>query len=234
MSEPVRIGLVAEGITDFVVVNAAIEAMLKGRPFVLKLLQPEASVAFFGTGDAGQHGGGWKGVWSWCSQARQRSGNLATDISLELYDLFVIHLDADVADEEPEATSPIKGLPCSLPCPPAVATTNELRRVLLQWTGDSRLPPKTVVCIPSKSTEAWVIEALFPYDKVWKKHGECLPDPSSRLGQQPLLKRLQKSKADFEKHGPQIQMSWPLVVARLGEAARFQSDFAAALAACSE
>jgi hypothetical protein len=53
-----RIGLVAEGKTDQVVIEAALKAILE-RPFILTLLQPETSDPF---GDAGPLGGGWGGV----------------------------------------------------------------------------------------------------------------------------------------------------------------------------
>jgi hypothetical protein len=46
MSDTLKIALVAEGITDYEVLNAAIESMLNGRSFDLKLLQPEGSNAF--------------------------------------------------------------------------------------------------------------------------------------------------------------------------------------------
>ena len=52
----VRIGLVAEGKTDLVVIEAALQSILGDRSFVLKLLQPETSAPF---GGAGQHGGGF-------------------------------------------------------------------------------------------------------------------------------------------------------------------------------
>lgn len=75
MSEPLRIAVVAEGVTDFAVIEAAIAAMLAERPFVLTALQPEGNVAFTGGGEAGPFGGGWKGVYRWCpagSSARRR------------------------------------------------------------------------------------------------------------------------------------------------------------------
>ena len=74
MSSPVRIALVSEGITDYVVLKAAIESMLDGRSFILTLLQPEGSVAFSGGGNAGPFGGGWKGVHRWCLQSAVRGG----------------------------------------------------------------------------------------------------------------------------------------------------------------
>ena len=61
MSSTVRIALVAEGVTDYEVLKAAIESMLMGKSFDMKLLQPEGSVAFTGAGSAGAFGGGWKG-----------------------------------------------------------------------------------------------------------------------------------------------------------------------------
>src|SRR5208283_5212656 len=129
--------------------------------FDLKLLQPEGSVAFMGGGDAGPFGGGWKGVYSWCLQAAQRGdGNLSRDPLFISYDLLVLHLDADVADEDPanQRVDPIPSLagvlPCARDCPPASATTHPLRRVLLSWAGETQAPRQTVLCTPSKSTEA--------------------------------------------------------------------------------
>jgi hypothetical protein len=57
MSRTVRIALVAEGVTDYEVLKAAIESMLNGQSFDMKLLQPEGSVAFTGAGSAGALGG---------------------------------------------------------------------------------------------------------------------------------------------------------------------------------
>ena len=51
MSDTLRIALVGEGVTDFVVLKAAVNSMLGGRSFDLKLLQPEGSVAFTGSGN---------------------------------------------------------------------------------------------------------------------------------------------------------------------------------------
>ena len=42
MSEPLKIGLIAEGPTDFEVIQAALKAILPD-PFIMTLLQPEAT-----------------------------------------------------------------------------------------------------------------------------------------------------------------------------------------------
>ncbi|WP_295389816.1 hypothetical protein [uncultured Thiodictyon sp.] len=233
MSDTIRIALVAEGITDYDVLNAAIESMLGGRSFDLKLLQPEGSVAFIGSGEAGEFGGGWKGVYRWCHQAVARSeGQLRDDPLFLGYDLLLIHLDADVAGEDPADSLPELAalLPCAQPCPPSNATTDALRKVLLGWVGETQVPPRTVLCTPSKSTEAWDMGVFFPSDKEMLKHGfECYAKPENRLGQQPLRQRFAKTHSDYAARALAIQAGWPSVVDRLTEAHRFQADFMAAV-----
>lgn len=237
MSSMVRIALVAEGVTDYEVLNAAIEAMLNGRSFDLKLLQPEDSIAFAGGGNAGPFGGGWRGVYKWCRQATERNEGCLRDDPLFLnYDLLLLHLDADVAAEDPAnyAIAPIPELagvlPCEHPCPSPTATTDRLRNVMLSWVGETQTPPKTVLCTPSKSTEAWVMAVFFPKDKVMAKLGwECHPKPESRLGQQPVRERFYKNQLAYSQRKSELQSGWPTVVRRLTEARRFQDDFLFAL-----
>lgn len=237
MSKPVRIALVAEGVTDYEVLRAAIESMLNGRSFDLKLLQPEGSVAFTGEGDAGPLGGGWKGVYKWCLQAAQRGGgSLSGDPLFMGYDLLVLHLDADVADENPanQHRDPIPELagilPCAQNCPPPSATTNPLRQVLLSWVGEGQIPQQTVLCTPSKSTEAWVMGVFFPQDREMTRRGwECHPNPEKRLGQQPLRHRFSKRQRDYQSRQADLQAGWPTIVARLSEAQRFHDDFVTAV-----
>ena len=229
MFEPLRIALVAEGVTDYEMLRAAIDSMLAGRSFDLKLLQPEGSVAFIG--------GGWRGVYKWCLQLVERGGGrLSGDPLFDGYDLLLIHLDADVAGEDP-ANYPVNPmpevagvLPCEEPCPPARATTGNLRQVLLAWIGESRVPARTVVCTPSKNIEAWVMAVFFPNDRDMKRKGwECHPDPEVRLRQQPKGKRFAKSWAEYRERQSDLREAWPSVVVRLPEARRFQEDFIEAL-----
>ncbi len=232
MSDVLRIGIIAEGFTDGIVIRAAIEAMLAGRPFVTVPLHPEGSYAFQPTGDVGPLGGGWKGVYKWCRQTAARAGGrLRDDILLEQVDILIVHLDADVASKTDIAEFPeLAGqLPCELPCPPASATVDRLRLVLLGWLGETDLPPATVLCIPSKSTEAWVMTALYPADPAMKKLGpECHRDPVSRLGLQKLASRIRKSQEDYQRQAAEFAAAWPRLVTSLSEAARFQNDFQSA------
>jgi len=225
---PCGLPLVAEGPTDRIVIEAALRAIVPGRPFVLKQLQPEGSLAF------GQFGGGWTGVYRWCKQAAARGGGqLARDALLfENYDLLVLHMDADVAgmNYSDGSITPQPGdgaLPCELPCPPASATTNALRTVLLSWSGETAAPARTVICMPSKSTEAWVVAALFPHDLAVRQGIECFPDPGSRLAQQPKSRRIRKGQRGYQGIAERLEQAWPRLAAPAGlsEARRFQAGF---------
>jgi hypothetical protein len=223
---------VAEGITDYVVLNAAVASILGERPFDLKLLQPEGSVAFTGGGNAGLFGGGWKGVYQWCLQATQRGGgSLSGDPLFINYDLLILHLDADVASEDPANIVQLAGiLPCEQPCPPAHTTTDPLRKILLSWVGETHTSPNTVLCTPSKSTEAWVMAIFFPDDREMTNQGwECHRKPENRLGQQPKQHRFAKNHEDYKYRETEMQTCWPMIVESLTEARRFHDDFTIAI-----
>lgn len=227
MSEEVRIALVAEGPTDRIVIESAVEAMVADRPFVLRQIQPEQSAAF------GQAGTGWVGVYRWCKQAAKRGGGrLRDDQLLREYHLLLLHLDADAADKD-YADGAILGeppdLPCAAACPPSSATTNALRIVLLRWAGEAATPPRVVLCTPSKATEAWVVAAIFPGDPS-VPNIECLPNPEVRLAAQPAPVRIRKKQRDYDSKRSEFRDAWPTLVTTLSEAARFSSEFAAELA----
>jgi len=152
------------------------------------------------------------------------------------HDILVIHIDADVAGKSyhESGTTPDSGdrlLPCELDCPPASATVDALREVLLSWLGETQIPPRTVLCVPSKSTEAWVVAALFPNDEAMRKGMECWTDPENRLAQQPRSRRIRKTQRDYEANRQRLSEAWPLLVGKhhLGEAKRFQHELLSAL-----
>jgi hypothetical protein len=233
MSDPLRIALVAEGPTDKIVIEAALKSILDDRSFILKQLQPEGSLAF------GPLGSGWTGVYRWCRQASQRGqGWLSRDALLfAAYDLLILHVDADVAGMRYEDSSiaPAQSngeLPCERPCPPASATTNCLRRVVLCWCGEERVPNRVVFCMPSKSTEAWVLAALFPSDVAMRDGIECYPDPEIRLGQQKKRHRIRKCQRDYQERVEVFCDKWHELAGNsgLGEAQRFHNAFKKAVA----
>lgn len=234
MSEPLRVALVGEGPTDGVVIESALRAILGERPFVLKQIFPEGSSSF------GAMGTGWVGVYRWCHQSAKRgNGRISQDaLVFQNCDLLLLHLDADVAGFSYEDGSltvePSDGaLPCEQPCPPPSATANALRPVLLSWCGETDVPPKTVICMPSKSTEAWVVAMLFPNDQAVQPGIECCANAEARLTQQPKAQRLRKRKRDYVDRADLFVAEWPRIASpgALTEAERFQSEFLAAVPA---
>ncbi|WP_395734768.1 hypothetical protein [Prosthecobacter sp.] len=229
-----RIALVAEGLGDGVVIHAALESMLGGQPFVLQQLFPDTSLAFGGMGT------GWGGVYRWChASAKRGSGRLSGDNllwGLGMYDLLILHLDVDVAGKEygealgreyADILLPTDlPLPCDKPCPPAADAANELRKVLLSWCGETQVPPKTVLCTPSKNTGAWVVAALFPTEPEMIRRGwECHPAPESRFSALPASVRIKKTPLDYRSKRHVIIAEWARLCNDLPQAARFSEEF---------
>jgi len=99
MSDGLTIGIVAEGPTDHIVLEHVLSA-LTTTPMTFLTLQPDTSIGLAGAAD--RHGGGWRGVLSWCQAATAESGTIAGYLSSAYgpkIDFLVIHLDADVASD---------------------------------------------------------------------------------------------------------------------------------------
>jgi len=234
MSDPLRVALVVEGPTDFIVLSAAIESLLPDVEIVFQVLQPEFSAPFEAPG--GATGLGWSGVYHWCRQAaREGNGRVSQSSLFVFHHLLVVQIDADVAGmtyNQGRIEEQIEDLPCEKPCPPPSDTTNILRSVVLRWLGEPKLPGQVVFCTPSKSMEAWVMAALFPENElVESDEWECHANPAAQLGQQPKHVRIEKRPKDYVAKQQDLLAAWPAVRARLTEADRFSRDFLACVEA---
>lgn len=149
MSE-LRVALVAEGTTDAVVIEAALRVL--SRSFVLTQLQPELTRPKLGNG--------WGGVLRWCLDFATRGhARLEDDPTLPGFDLFVVHIDADVADKsyadlgnEINTIAVQRGwptLPRAMPCPPPDGSVDVMHKCLLAWTGMQNPGLRTLLCVPS-------------------------------------------------------------------------------------
>jgi hypothetical protein len=182
--------------------------------------------------------GGWPQVYFWCRQTAEQAGGTVRDAPLfETFDVLIVQVDADVAEktyaDDQRIVTTANDLPCAQPCPPASATTNALRRVMLGWMGEAGLPPKTVFCTPSKSIETWVLVALLPQNQFsLGVNVECHANAQAQLQNQKVSQRLirggKKEIHKYRERASDIAAAWPRVRRRCTEAERFSTEFIAA------
>jgi hypothetical protein len=207
-----RVGIVAEGKSEFFVLEEIMRAVHSDIDFVE--IQPEFSAVRL------PHG--WKGVRAWC---QENGGRLRTILQGRQIDLLVIHTDCSMAHNAGAAH----------PCPPASSTADALREVILgQWLGLPSQPPFVLVTTPSKSTDAWVVAALEPpYRKLASI--ECEWEVENELVARGLLRKkegaVKKSPLRYQPLSEHVARQLPTVCSRCSQAARFVDEFRAAVAA---
>jgi len=238
MSKPVRIAFVVEGSTDYIVLRAAIRSLLNGRDFVPTQIWPDLD-----TNLRPLTGGGWGAVYKWCRDIVEQAGGPAREnplFALDNVDMVLIQVDADVARKKYTNYSWIKNPPddelfqetCEKPCPQPSATTDALRTVMLGWLDETTLPPKAVLCTPSKNIETWVLVGLFPEDETAMKPDiECRWDCEVRLRTHGLIKSGQKLIDKYLANEVAMQTAWPDVRVKCSEAERFSNEFQASVPA---
>lgn len=196
--------MISEGPTDVIIIEAALKAVLQ-RPFVLTQLQPEPTRP--------EMGSGWGGVFKWCQEFRLRgAASIETDPTLSQFDLVIIHLDADVAGKQyahcgpavAQAAAALQGLPCEQPCPPPVNTVAALEVVLLSWLGIAAVGPKSLLCIPSKASDAWLAAATLPGGHVLMTGLECHLNLEMALLQLPKGQKIKKAVREYRTHAGTI------------------------------
>lgn len=222
-----RIRLVCEGPTDLEVFRAILDAHLGGREYQITMIQPDGSL--YG-GDAGPHGGGWKGVRGWCREIAKEGiedlGVLEPDV-----DLLVIHVDADIAyDAENDVGKP---------CPPPDRTVLAVESIVMGWLGVKSLPDRVILWVPSMATEAVILKAIFPNLPESKSCltipppttcVECVVDPASvleRVRPPKFVRRkdgkLKKLRSAYRDASPQIASDWTSICVELWTAKRLDA-----------
>ena len=219
-----RIALVAEGSTDYVIIEAALKAFLP-QPFILTQLQPEATKP--------EIGGGWGGVLKWCSMAGERfQGPIDQDPTLVDFDLLIIHLDVDVATfnyadcgEHIALLAQQKSwanLPCAQVCPPVGSTVQALQTVITSWLGQASLGG-TVLCLPAQSSGTWLAVALLDAAHPLLTNAECDITVESRLAQLPKSQRVKKSRREYMQHAAELTNKWADVKNMCSQAGQFET-----------
>ncbi|ACL03915.1 conserved hypothetical protein [Desulfatibacillum aliphaticivorans] len=249
MSDPLRVAFAVEGPTDYIMLKEIVGSLLDERDFVPQVLKPEMSDAF--RVNPGEDGG-WPGVCRWCLQTTEQSeGNFSGHPLFVFHDVLIIQLDADVAGvtygsgHTPDPFPGENTLPCEAPCPPASATTDRLRSVVLKWIGEDTVPPQTVFCIPSKALEAWALVGLYPDDATVQEGTiECRKKPEAILAGKSKKSKLVARKAKgagkpmtyrkivekYKEAAPEFAANWNRVKEYCTEAVRFEEDFKDVLA----
>jgi hypothetical protein len=167
-----RVGIICEGSTDFVVLEALALDLLPADECVL--LHPDFD-KLQSTGDP-SHAPGWQGVRKFL----QTSGPA---LGLLVYDMLVIQVDASIRK--------LKELKLPLPeeddaGPEALEA---LREHVESWaTGE--LPESAVIVLPREELEAWLVAAHTNLKDV-----EAIEDPVGELTSRGLIK-MKKDKPD--------------------------------------
>ncbi|MGX9366272.1 hypothetical protein ACTVJH_09530 [Desulfoplanes sp. PS50] len=234
MSE-LRIGLVVEGVTDAIVIEAGLKRLLKC-PFILTSLQPDTP--------PGVQGEGWGGIYRWCRQVGAVPGNtLLESPLLQNFDLLILAIDADVASKTYSSANiqdPLSDdLPCEQACPPASDTTEKLEAVVEHWLSPVQIDTRTVLCIPSKSIESWVAAALYAEsDSGFPDMIECFYDILQYMHAKPARERLVSSKdGRLRKRKKQYKLAQRALVERWDTVEKFCTQalkFRASLEGCVE
>jgi hypothetical protein len=221
-----RIALVAEGTTDLIVIEAALNAILD-QPFILTQLQPEPTRPDLG--------GGWGGVLKWSMETAKRvSGCLDDDPTLSGFDLLIIHLDVDVAGfrysnlgapgAELGSHSNMVALPCKQPCPPVSDSVNALQRVLLSWLSPATNGNRTILCLPAQSSGTWLAAALLPESHPLLVGAECNPAVEDGLAQLPKTVRIRKNQREYRAQADAITHQWGRVKIICSQALVFENS----------
>ncbi len=241
MSDLLRIGFAVEGSTDLVMLEAAVSAILPGIELEIVRLKPEVSDSFVAM--AGTTGLGWPGVYRWCLETVEKGGgSMSGGPVLESLDAVVVQLDADVAAatyEQGHIEDDTGDLPCEHDCPPAEATTDALRIVLLRWLGEETEPKKLAICMPSKSLETWMLAAFYPSDPIVKSGAlECRGNPERLLSGKPLKGRLVSGKHKnfdmYRDRSAEFAQKWEWVENKCAHAKRFAAELRTAVASNGE
>lgn len=226
-----RIALVAEGPTDYPVINAALCAFMT-KPFILNWLQPDAVRS--------KLGGGWGGVLKWCNEYRVLHDGLIDDHPLlERHDILIIHLDVDVStknysDYGQEIVNLAQqhgwaALPCVQPYPPVTDTVQALSRVLESWLSPMTRGPHTVFCLPAQSSGTWLAVATVPEgERIMRGQIECDISVENKLsgagGGVKKKFRIDKSEPAYTTHSPTITEHWDHVKGKCTQAQVFETE----------
>ena len=228
-----NIGTVVEGPTDRMVLETVVQQLWPGEHRFISL-QPKSSDTFDETGT------GWKGVRRWCkSQVSVQRLEQYIDRYGPCLDVLLIQVDVDIVAENDLQEALEEPVPDMIqPCPPIMATVNQLQQVVARWFGcmePGSLPPQVILVFPSQDMENWTFAALHPDDPLCQSQDyECLHRKGSREHPAYCLTlrkygrhlersghEIKKRKRRYEPLLPIIAAQWPTVRQTCSQAEAF-------------
>jgi hypothetical protein len=213
-----RVGLVAEGRSDFLV----LEQVMKKVQANIECVEVHPNhIPILGLGN------GWKGVRGWCRRYGAQLELFMSGFADKPLHILVIHADCSMADKEG----------AEHPCPAASTTATALVEVITKtWLNRHPLPDFVVIATPSKSSDAWVIATFDPpYSNLVDL--ECDKGAEDEFVRRKLLKRKdgkpKKHIPTYRRLAERIDTGIDLVYAHCPQAEAFRTNFQAAVARTS-
>lgn len=204
-----RLGVVAEGPSDFLVIEAVVRRL---DPSVeLELIQP-------GTTLVSGYPNGWRGVQAWCEENGPRLEAVMRGVKGRELDGLLIHTDCSMAHN----------VAARRPCPPCRDTVDALRAVVAGWLARKHLPGWIAIVTPAQMTDAWIVAALDdpPYEGL--PDIECDLGAEDELARRRLLRRrdgqIKKPRVRYERLVASMIARWEAVRASCTIAALFEGE----------
>jgi len=199
-------GIVSEGPSDFLVLEAIVKKLRAGSN-VFRIHPGIQSVSL---------GAGWTGVKRWCEANGPHLERVMRGIEGREIDRLIVHVDCSMAHN----------FGIDHPCPPPTAIADDLQRMVRIWLNREPAPNWLTVVTPSKSTTTWAVAALcFPSEAAL--NFECAHGSDKHLVKARLIRskngRPVRDARRFEELAPLIAAEIDNVCVRCTEAARFRS-----------
>jgi hypothetical protein len=209
-SNKLRVGLVSEGPSDWLVLEAVMRSLNADIEF--ERLRPDVTLT--------NQQPGWRGVRAWCQENGRRLEVLMKGVIGRPLHLLVVHVDCSMADK----------VDAERPCPPATDTSGSLRQIIgTSWINHSPVPSFLLIACPAQCHESWIVATLDPPYKNLANI-ECDKTVENELARLRLLRR--NSKGEVKKQAVRYQplaeregQMFDLVCERCGTAAEFRRLF---------
>lgn len=229
MSEK-RIGIIAEGKTDFPIIKGAIKALFPELRFVFTHIQPSESDLLGKTINV--DGFGWRGVYHACVNLKERLD--LQSAAGTTFDCLIIHVDADLMTQSygRARVSPRNNdvfLPCYDASQSIEYNCDLVENVVISWL-DGQVSDNTALCIPCMNTDTWAAYILSPSLREHLTESLSVEELNHHLLSVPVRERLvrrregqiRKKTIQYDKAGEMIDSSlWDLLCVKYRQAQKF-------------